>query len=146
MLLGYVTGIYLCCVALLDQSPRRQHPLIIFGDRLVHLIVQVGTFKGDISSAFLKVTHTKELIFVLLLVGIITYMVHQSPGRSIEHTLAAVNAAANIGRVMVRFEESEGGLLMDLIPEEFGQVWVDLPIGKVCIDGADITILDIKGS
>jgi len=49
-----------------------------------------------------------------------------------------------VARVLVRFEDSEGYLITDEIPEEFGQVWVELPVGKMCIDAADIAILGIK--
>lgn len=72
-------------------------------------------------------------------------LANQSPGSSIKHVPAAENSAPSIGRVIVRFEDSEGVLLTDRIPEEFGQVWVALPVGEVCVDGADITILGIKG-
>nr|POW24334.1 hypothetical protein PB20LOC_04039 [Pectobacterium parmentieri] len=62
------------------RSPRRQHPRIMFGDNIVHLIDQVRTFKGEMPGAFLKVTHAKILILVFLLMGMIADMVHQSDG------------------------------------------------------------------
>ncbi|EKF67048.1 korB domain protein [Serratia plymuthica A30] len=49
-----------------------------------------------------------------------------------------------VARVLVKFEDSEGYLVTDKIPDEFGQVWVELPIGTMCIDAADISILGIK--
>lgn len=51
---------------------------------------------------------------------------------------------AKVTRVLVKFEESEGFLLTDRIPEEFGQLWVELPIGEMCVDATDISILGIK--
>jgi ParB family chromosome partitioning protein len=47
-------------------------------------------------------------------------------------------------RVVVKFEDCEGYLLTDRLPEEYGQVWVELPIGEMCIDAADISVLGIK--
>lgn len=47
-------------------------------------------------------------------------------------------------RVVVKFEDCEGYLLTGRLPEEYGQVWVELPIGEMCIDAADISVLGIK--
>jgi ParB family chromosome partitioning protein len=52
--------------------------------------------------------------------------------------------SVKVTRVLVKFEESEGYLLTDKVPEEFGQVWVELPIGEMCVDATDISILGIK--
>ncbi|CAK8742624.1 hypothetical protein SODG_005878 [Sodalis praecaptivus] len=51
---------------------------------------------------------------------------------------------AKTTRVVVRFEDREGYLLTDRIPKEYGQVWIELPLGGQCIDAAEITILGIK--
>jgi ParB family chromosome partitioning protein len=55
-----------------------------------------------------------------------------------------VSFPAKVTRVLVKFEESEGYLLTDKVPEEFGQLWVELPIGEMCVDATDISILGIK--
>ncbi|RLM11777.1 chromosome partitioning protein ParB [Gibbsiella quercinecans] len=52
--------------------------------------------------------------------------------------------SVNAPRVLVTFEDSEGVLLTDRVPDEFGQVWVALPIGTICVDATDIAILGIK--
>lgn len=54
------------------------------------------------------------------------------------------SSPAKVTRVLVKFEESEGFLLTDRVPEEFGQLWVELPIGEMCVDATDISILGIK--
>ncbi|EMF07169.1 ParB/RepB/Spo0J family partition protein [Serratia marcescens] len=53
-------------------------------------------------------------------------------------------SSVKVARVLVKFEDSEGYLIADKVPEEFGQVWVELPIGTMCIDAADISVLGIK--
>ncbi|MEN4271287.1 chromosome partitioning protein ParB, partial [Serratia marcescens] len=49
-----------------------------------------------------------------------------------------------VPRIVVKFEDSEGYLLTEQIPDEFGQVWVELSVGTICVDAADISILGIK--
>lgn len=54
------------------------------------------------------------------------------------------SSPAKVTRVLVKFEDCEGFLLTDRVPEEFGQLWVELPIGEMCVDATDISILGIK--
>jgi ParB family chromosome partitioning protein len=70
----------------------------------------------------------------------------QNAGNGQLHKTPAGQAESNvkISRVMVKFEDGEGYLLTDRIPEEYGQVWVALPVGELCIDAAEISILGIK--
>ncbi|MFA1240844.1 ParB/RepB/Spo0J family partition protein [Serratia odorifera] len=63
---------------------------------------------------------------------------------SADHTPAGNIQAPKVPRIVVKFEDSEGYLLTEQIPEEFGQVWVELSVGTICVDAADISILGIK--
>ncbi|HBH6890306.1 ParB/RepB/Spo0J family partition protein [Serratia bockelmannii] len=60
------------------------------------------------------------------------------------HTPAGNVQKPKVPRIVVKFEDSEGYLLTEQIPDEFGQVWVELSVGTICVDAADISILGIK--
>ncbi|HID8404677.1 TPA: ParB/RepB/Spo0J family partition protein [Serratia marcescens] len=70
----------------------------------------------------------------------------QNAGYVQSHKTQTGQAVSNvkISRVMVKFEGGEGYLLTDRIPEEYGQVWIALPIGELCIDATEISIQGIK--
>ncbi|AWO81792.1 MULTISPECIES: ParB/RepB/Spo0J family partition protein [Serratia] len=70
----------------------------------------------------------------------------QNAGNEQTHKTQPLQGESNvkITRVMVKFEGGEGYLLTDRIPEEYGQVWIALPLGELCIDAAEISILGIK--
>ncbi len=66
---------------------------------------------------------------------------HQSASLAASTTTSPVVTSR---RVMVMVDGEEGYLVMDKTPDEFGLVWIKLPVGEICIEAKEVTVLGIK--